>query len=146
MEAFSSAAVFVHQFPSAPSVCSALFLGSVVENGWVFACGVRGVLKIPDVGVTKVRELFVGSGDRAKDESDTPEMSRDSENTSGREISWSVTCEGFSSFTRAPQSRFLKWRNLLLFYLKEGRKKIQFFLSAWFPRALKSIHRDCKFP
>lgn len=103
---FSSAAVSSPVLTAPSGVWSALFLGSVVENGWVFACGVRGELKIPDVGVTKVREWFVGSGDSARDESDTPEMPRDSEKTSGREIAWSVTCEGFSSSTSRPESMF----------------------------------------
>ena len=63
--------------------CSFLLQGKATEQGRVLEGEVRGEVNKLEGGVTKVREWFVGSGDRARDESDKPEVSCESENTSG---------------------------------------------------------------
>ena len=92
----------------APSgVCSSLFGGNEAADGCVFGGEGRGVLKILDDGVTKVREWFVGSGDMTREESGTAEMSCESGHTSGKESSYSgQTCEGFSLFRITLESAF----------------------------------------
>ena len=88
------------------------------------------MLKILDNGVTKVREWFVGSGEKTRDGSDTPDVSRVSENTSGWDISYSgQTFEDFSSFISTPDSTFSRGRLISPVRKKQNRLSNRFTLT-----------------
>ena len=120
---FSSYGGFSSSADSSP-LCSASFgvwsfllEGKSTEDGDALVGEPRGVVKILDDGVTKVREWLLGSGERTSDESETaevwgaPEVSWTSdewwvlENTSDWGMSTSKeTFEDFSSSANAPES------------------------------------------
>ena len=110
--------------PDSSPLCSASFgvwsfllEGKSTEDGDALVGEPRGVVKILDDGVTKVREWLLGSGERTSDESKAaevwgaPEVSWTSdewwvlENTSDWGMSTSKeTLEDFSSSANAPES------------------------------------------